>query len=141
MRYGIFFFLLLLSCDSALPLANSSRTATVNTQREFQDLMAKDKINKKQVNAEVLTYLLNEPDDREQNTAAVIENTSGCNLILRVVGISNGKIYNLPVYANSKNQFVLQKGSYTLRASICGANYYSQKQISAPLILKLGTRQ
>ncbi|WP_376751227.1 DUF6759 domain-containing protein, partial [Kaistella carnis] len=38
---------------------------------------------------------------------------------------------------HSKNQFVVKKGSYTLKSKICGANYYSQKNLSDPLILKL----
>lgn len=118
----------------------SASSTSSGEKQEFADLLAKDQINKKHVNAEVLTYLLNEPDPSEKNTAAVIENASSCNLILRVVGISNNQIYNLPVSARTKNQFVLQKGSYTFKSSICGANYYSQKVLSAPLILKLSAQ-
>lgn len=144
--YLLFSFLLLMSCD-IMPVGNtiyrppatypqnSSKTATENS--EFGTLMEKDQINKKYVNAEVLTYLLNDPDPSEKRTAAVIENSSRCDIIVRLVGIQNNQIYNLPISKNSKNQFVVEKGNYTLKSTICGANYYSQKNIIEPLILKL----
>lgn len=114
---------------------NSSNT--INENKEFATLLEKDQINKKQVTAEVLTYLLNETEPQEKRTAAVIENTSNCNIILRLVGTQNNQIYNLPIARNSKNQFVILKGNYTLKSNICGANYYSQKNINESLILKL----
>ena len=91
------------------------------------------------MNAEVLTYLLNDPDPKETHTAAVFENASRCDIIVRMVGISTDEIYNLPIRANSKNQFVVKKGNYTLKSSICSANYYSQKNVTEPLILKLSS--
>lgn len=142
MKYFTFVLigLLLVQCD-ALPtsytIRSSNSTNTSNSNAEFKTLWEKDQINKKQVNAQVLTYHLNDTDPNETHTAASIENSSRCNMILRMVGISGGEIYNLPIQANSKNQFVIKKGSYTLKSSICGANYYSQKSISDPLILKL----
>ena len=87
---------------------------------------------------QVLTYLLNDTDVNDKYTAAVITNDSNCNMILRLVAIKGDQIYNLPVQRNSKNQFKILKGSYTLKSNICGANYYSQKTIIDPLILKLG---
>lgn len=91
------------------------------------------------MNAEVLTYLLNDDDPKDKQTAAVIENISSCNIILRLVGINNNVIYNLPIARNSKNQFVIDKGNFTLKSNVCGAKYYSQKNIKDPLILKLST--
>lgn len=129
-----------LSCDVIpinYPVDNPN--STNNSNAEFKSLWEKDKINKKQVNAQVLTYLLNDTNPKETFTAASIENTSRCNMILRMVGISGGEIYNLPIQANSKNQFIIKKGNYTLKSNICGANYYSQKNISDPLILKLSS--
>ena len=116
---------------------NSSNT--INENKEFATLLEKDQFNKKKINAEVLTYLLNDSDPQENSTAAVIENTSSCNIILRLVGIQNNQIYNLPISRDSKNQFVILKGNYTLKSNICGAKYYSQKNILEPLILKLST--
>lgn len=144
--YLLFSFLFLMSCDmipvgntvyrpTATYPQNSSNTATEKS--EFGTLMEKDQINKKYVNAEVLTYLLNDPDPNEKRTAAVIENASRCDIIVRLVGVQNNQIYNLPISRNSKNQFVVEKGNYTLKSTICGANYYSQKNIIEPLILKL----
>ena len=137
---------LLLSCD-VLPAGSVYRSSPGSTayptsnsrseNSEFKSLMEKDQIDKRKVTAEVLTYLLNDPDSTETKTAAVIENTSECDIIIRVVGITNNQIYNLPVPRNSKNQFVIKKGNYTLKSAICDANYYSQKDITEPLILKL----
>lgn len=128
--------LVCLSCDVLPTNYPASNSANSN---EFKTLWDKDQINKKQVNAQVLTYLLNDSDPKETYTAASIENTSRCNMILRMFGISGGEIYNLPIQANSRNQFVIKKGNYTLKSSICGANYYSQKNVVEPLILKLSS--
>lgn len=142
--YLLLSFLFLMSCEM-IPTGNSiyrpinSQTSsnTINENREFSALLEKDQFNKKKINAEVLTYLLNDSDPQEKSTAAVIENTSNCNIIVRLVGIQSNQIYNLPISRNSKNQFVILKGNYTLKSNICGANYYSQKNIIDPLILKL----
>lgn len=116
---------------------NSQNSAVINENKEFSTLLQKDQINKKQMTAEVLNYLLNESKSQDPKTAAVIENNSNCNIILRLVGVQSNQIYNLPISRNSKNQFVILKGKYTLKSNICGAAYYSQKNITEPLILKL----
>ena len=143
--YLIPLFFLLIQCD-VVPVGNpvfrpypSAPTSSGSTteNQEFKNLMEKDQINKKRTTAEVLTHLLNDPDPKETVTAAVIENKSSCNIILRMVGIKGNQIYNLPIPRNSKNQFIIDKGTYTLKSNICGASYYSQKNISEPLILKL----
>lgn len=142
--YLLLSFLFLMSCEmiptgNSIYRPNNSQTSsnTINENREFSALLEKDQFNKKKVNAEVLTYLLNDSDPQEKSTAAVIENTSNCNIIVRLVGIQSNQIYNLPISRNSKNQFVILKGNYTLKSNICGAKYYSQKDIIDPLILKL----
>ncbi len=142
---SVFLLLCLFSCDilptsapiyrripagSSFPTANSERS-------EFENLMAKDQINKKKTNAEVLTYLLNDPDPAELYTAIVIENTSGCNIILRLTGSASTPDYDLPIAGNSKNQFVIEKGNYSLRSTLCGATYRAEKRVTEPLILKL----
>ena len=142
--YLLLSFLFLMSCDMIQtgntiyrPTNSPTSSSSSNENREFSALLEKDQINKKYVTAEVLTYLLNDSDPQEKNTAAVIENTSNCNIIVRLVGVQNNQIYNLPISRNSKNQFVILKGNYTLKSNICGAKYYSQKNIVDPLILKL----
>lgn len=137
-------FFLFMSCD-ILPVnypvygsTPSSSGNTVNESREFAELWQKDQLNKKKETAEVLTYLLNDTDPKDRFTAAVITNDSRCDIIVRLVAIKGDQIYNLPVQKNSKNQFKILKGSYTLKSNICGANYYSQKTLFDPLILKLG---
>lgn len=142
MKYYFLFLLLffVVQCDimpSANPVYPSKTTVLKTENKEFEELMEKDQINKKQVTAEVLTYLLNDDDSNDPKTAAVIDNNSSCDIILRLVEIQGNRIYNLPVPKNSKNQFVIYKGNYTMKTNVCAAKYYSQKQISAPLILKL----
>ena len=134
--FSIFF--LVLSCD-VLPSGSvyRSTSSTSNERNEFSGLMEKDKINKDRVTAEVLTYLLNDSNSSEPRTAVVITNNSNCDMIFRMVRLNKNLIYNLPIAGNSKNQFVVEKGNYTLKSKICNASYYSQKNISEPLILKL----
>ena len=137
-------FLIVTSCE-VLPLNSpasgnypkQSTNNTSNESKEFADLMASDKIDKKKVTAQVLTYLLNDTDPKDTKTAAVITNESNCDIIVRLVGTQNNKFYNLPVSKNSKNQFVIEKGGYTLNSNVCGAKYYSQKIIVEPLIITL----
>lgn len=134
----LFAFLILISCEVVPPTPTIYRSnPSVSESGEFATLLQKDALDKKKVNAQVITYLLNDDDPTDRNTGAVIENTSECDIILRVVGVVNNQIYNLPIAARSKNQFVLRKGSYTLKANICEAKYYSQKNIVEPLLLKL----
>ena len=139
MKYYFLFLLLflLVQCDilpSANPVYPSNTSVSTNESKEFEGLMQKDQINKKQVTAEVLTYLLNDDDSNDPKTAAVIDNNSSCDIILRLVEIQGNRIYNLPIPKHSKNQFVIYKGNYTMKTNVCAAKYYSQKQISAPLI-------
>ena len=138
----LFLLLICISCDilpTNYPVYNPNSTNTSASNTEFKTLWDKDQINKKKVNAEVLTYLLNDSDPKETHTAAVFENASRCDIIVRMVGISTNEIYNLPIRGNSKNQFVIKKGNYTLKSNLCGANYYSQKNVGDPLILKLSS--
>lgn len=142
MKYYFLFLLLffVVQCDimpSANPVYPSKTTVLKTESNEFEELMEKDQIYKNKKTAEVLTYLLNDTDPADPYTVAVIDNLSGCNIIVRLVAVKGNQIYNLPVPKNSKNQFVIYKGSYTMKSNVCAAKYYSQKQISAPLILKL----
>ncbi|WP_300672338.1 DUF6759 domain-containing protein [Soonwooa sp.] len=141
----IAFLLLLVGCD-IMPTSyptyrpNSGTSSSVNESREFAELIAKDQINKKDETAQVLTYLLNNSDPKDKQTAAVITNTSSCDIIVRLIQSGTNKVYNLPVSKNTKNQFVIDKGNYTLKSNVCGAQYYSQKNISDALVISLGTK-
>lgn len=141
--YALFVFLLVTSCE-ILPLNNpnsgnypNTANTIINESKEFAELMEADKIDKRKVTAQVLTYLLNDSDPNDPQTAAVITNESNCDIIVRLVGTKNKKFYNLPVAKNSKNQFLIRKGGYTLNSNVCGAKYYSQKIIVEPLIITL----
>lgn len=149
MKYLILFSLLLIvtGCESYSPrkvthfptatIPKKEVVKTIPKETEFETLMRQHQNNKNKSDAEVLTYVLNENNPKDMRTAAIIENKSGCDIIVRLVGIKTNKIYNLPISRNSKNQFVIEKGSYTLKSEICGAKYYSQKNIIEPLILRL----
>ena len=136
--YLLVLVFLMIQCD-VVPNSGyrTNNPGSVDEGKEFADLMEKDQIDKNKKTAEVLTYLLNDTDPADPYTVAVIDNLSGCNIIVRLVAVKGNQIYNLPVPKNSKNQFVIYKGSYTMKSNVCAAKYYSQKQISAPLILKL----
>ena len=124
--YPILFVFVMVQCD-ILPTnypvyrPGSSSTVSTNESREFADLMEKDQINKKQKTAEVLTYLLNDPEPEDPYTATVIENISGCDIIVRLVAVKGHQIYNLPIPRNGKNHFKIAKGSYTLKSNVCEA--------------------
>lgn len=139
-----FFCLFILNACDIMPSNNTiyrpASTSSSSEKREYDLLIEKDKVNKLSVNAEVVTYLLNETESEDKITAIVIDNNSSCDLILRLVEMRTNQIYNLPVPRNAKNQFVIKKGNYTLKSNVCAARYYSQKYISEPLILALSNR-
>lgn len=136
--YLFFLGLFLIQCD-VFPNSGyrTNNPGSVDESKEFADLMEKDQTDKNKKTAEVLTYLLNDTDPADLYTVAVIDNLSGCNIIVRLVAVKGNQIYNLPVPKNSKNHFKIAKGSYTMRSNVCESKYYSQKLINEPLILKL----
>lgn len=139
----LFSLLVVTACEimpSNTPIYRTNSSSSSSEKREYDLLMEKDKVNKLNVNAEVVTYLLNDSKPEDKSTAIVIDNNSSCDLILRLVEIRTNQIYNLPVPRNSKNQFVIKKGNYTLKSNVCTAKYYSQKYIIEPLILALSNR-
>lgn len=116
---------------------NASTPTSTDEAPEFADLVAKDQLNKTNETADVLNYLLNDEDPNDPNTALVLENTSGCNIVVRMVHVDGNRIYNLPVPKNGKNHFKIAKGNYTLKANVCHAKYYSQKHISESITVKI----
>lgn len=138
---GLLLFLVQCSANPTYPTiyrpVNSSTTTSTAEAREFAELYAKDQLNKTNETADVLNYLLNDEDLSDLNTALVLENTSNCNIIVRMVHVDGKRIYNLPVPKNSKNHFKIAKGNYTMKANVCHAKYYSQKSISESITLKI----
>jgi len=136
--YLLVLVFLMIQCD-VVPNSGyrTNNPGSVDESKEFADLMEKDQTDKNKKTAEVLTYLLNDTDSADPYTVAVIDNLSGCNIIVRLVAVKGNQIYNLPVAKNSKNHFKIAKGSYTMRSNVCESKYYSQKSITEPLILKL----
>lgn len=141
----LFFVVLMTGCktvETQFPAtADPHKSAAVisekNEAKEFYELTEFEKKGKNQRTAEVLTYLLGDDDEKDPFTAVVIDNFSDCDIIVRIVEISGNGIYNLPISKGGKNYLKVKKGNYTVKTRMCNASYYSQKQISEPLILKL----
>ncbi|SFI13036.1 DUF6759 domain-containing protein [Halpernia frigidisoli] len=109
-----------------------SKTIPTSTN-EFERLMEKDKIGKTQRNGEVVSQLINEkPSDK--SAAITIENTTNCNIVVRILGAKN---YLLPIYKNDKNFILIDKGNYTFSSDFCRAKYYKQKSITESVVITL----
>ncbi|TXF77189.1 DUF6759 domain-containing protein [Chryseobacterium sp.] len=136
----LFFVVFLTSCktvETQFPAGKSATVSENSEAREFYELTELEKKGKNLRTAEVLTYLLGDDDVEDPFTAVVIDNFSNCDIIVRIVEINGNEIYNLPISKGGKNYLKIRKGNYTLKAKMCSAQYYSQKQIVEPLILKL----
>lgn len=81
--------------------------------------------------------LLNQLFDNDvsnKDAILLIQNNSGCNMIIKVQG---KEIYNLPVRAGGENFVVLKKGNYQLSGNACNANYSSLKSIAKNTVVTL----
>ena len=128
------------NCESTnYPSSRSNSTANPNissSTSDFGALMVKDKIDKNQRSAAVVSQLINDsPTDKV--AAIVIENTTNCNIIVRISGAKN---YLLPIYKNDKNFLIIDKGNYTFSSNFCRAKYYTQKSISESLTITLSEK-
>ena len=87
--------------------------------------------------AAVLTNLFN---DNKYSKEAVLQivNRSSCELVVKVS--SKKKFYNLNVPSKNQNYILIDKGSYSLTTSICGASYSSNKNINASTVITLGVK-
>ncbi len=131
--------ILLVQCDSfPMNFPKSLPTSTpkvVDESTEFEALMEKDKVDKKQRTADILTYLLNTDDPKDPKAGFVVYNKSNCNMILRISG--DNYHYDLPIFKNENNFVILKKGNYTLQSNICTKKYYTQKNIDKTYIINL----
>ncbi|QIG90501.1 hypothetical protein G6R40_12930 [Chryseobacterium sp. POL2] len=133
----------------------STMSYTVTTSGSGNDAEAKPKVSKltaskveKNINksktsenaektAAILTNLFN--DNRNSKEAVLqIVNRSACELVIKVSG--KKKFYNLSVPSKNQNYILIEKGTYNLTTSICGASYTSNKSINASTIITLGNK-
>lgn len=85
---------------------------------EFDMLMKINPVEHKNNTVKVLNALFdNDPNSKE--SIVLIENRSGCNMIMRIEGIGNTK-YRLAVPAKNDNTIVISKGDYLFSSLVCG---------------------
>lgn len=119
-----FSFLIILifqSCYSEAGLQGSA----VSEERSFSDLMKADSLDRKTRAAAAINQFLN--DQPEDTVAAVlIENSSNCNIIVKINGATN---HLLPIPKYGRNFLVLKKGNYSSQSKLCNSEYSSFKNI------------
>ncbi|MCO7331802.1 hypothetical protein NHN08_04725 [Riemerella anatipestifer] len=82
---------------------------------------------------DVLNHLFsNDPTKKE--AYLLVKNLSNCNITLKIDG---NKKYNLDVAAHNENYILLDKGNYSLSASICNGKYLSNKLINKDMEVSL----
>lgn len=130
---------LIFSCQTNPVISKTPvrQTAEQMEKQEFDMLMKQDSINKHQTAAESLDVLLNE-DPNDKRVSLIINNNSNCNIIVRFAG---EKFYSLPIYRNSKNFIVIDKGTYSLGANLCRARYSATKTFDDSATMTLSENQ
>lgn len=127
-----FSFLIILifqSCYSETAFQSSA----VSEERAFSDLMKTDSLDRKVRAAAAINQFLN--DQPEDTVAAVlIENSSNCNIIVKINGAKN---HLLPIPKYGKNFLVLKKGNYSFQSKLCNADYSSIKNIQESVDITL----
>ncbi|MDY3548818.1 hypothetical protein PG291_09415 [Riemerella anatipestifer] len=82
---------------------------------------------------DVLNHLFsNDPSKKE--AYLLVKNLSNCNITVKIDG---NKKYNLDIAAHNENYILLDKGNYSLSASICNGKYLSNKLINKDMEVSL----
>ena len=102
--------------------------------KEFERLLREDKQHHKEKTVNVLNEMFNN-NKGSSNAILMIKNQSHCNTILHIV--EEDEEYDLAVPFHGENFIVLEKGKYTISASICGAKYESIKNLDHSIYLTL----
>lgn len=101
---------------------------------EFKRLMTVTSDAHKEKTVKLLNTLFDQ-DIHRKEAILLVQNSSDCNMILRIQGTKN--FYNLAVPAKGENTMVLDKGAYDLNSNICDAKYASRKDIAGNLMIIL----
>ena len=116
------------SSDTAVKFADKP-----TEEAEFRRLsMEKPGLHEKKT-VKLLNQLFDN-DVSDKNAILLIQNNSGCNMIIKVHG---KETYNLPVRAGGENFVVLKKGNYQLSGNACNAKYSSLKSIAKNTVVTL----
>ena len=112
---------------------NSTSISTQNEEDEFRRLTATTTGAHEQKTVKLLNQLFDN-DVANKDAILLIQNHSGCNMIIRVHGKES---YNLPVRAGGENFVVLKKGNYKLSGTACNDQYTSTKSIAKNTVVTL----
>ena len=104
-----------------------------NDKEEFKRIASVNPGIHEQKTVKLLNQLFDN-DVSNKDAILLIQNNSGCNMIIKVQG---KEIYNLPVRAGGENFVVLKKGNYQLSGNACNANYSSSKSIAKNTVVTL----
>lgn len=115
-----------LTAAKSVTRQNSKFASVQNEDEEFRKLTAGNPAAHEQKTLKLLNQLFDN-DVTNKEAILLIQNNSGCNMIIRVQGKES---YNLPVRAGGENFVVLKKGNYQLSGNACNANYSSLKSIA-----------
>lgn len=116
----------------------TANTAIPNAEaEEFNMLMAVSPVEHKNRTVKILNSLFNN-DPNAKECIVMIQNKSGCNIIVRIEGVGTTK-YRLAVPAQGEGSIVIEKGQYLFSSLVCGAQYASQKTIERPIMVALGS--
>lgn len=126
------------STQNTFVINSTANTAIPDAEaEEFNMLMNVSPVEHKNKTVKILNSLFdNDPASKE--CIVLIENKSDCNIIVRMESVGTIK-YRLAVPAHGESSVVIEKGSYLFTSLVCGAQYASQKTISRPIMVALGT--
>lgn len=124
-----------LTAAKSVTRQNSKFASVQNEDEEFRKLTAGNPGAHEQKTVKLLNQLFDN-DVTNREAILLIQNNSGCNMIIRVQGKES---YNLPVRAGGENFVVLKKGNYQLSGNACNANYSSLKSIAKNTVVTLSS--
>lgn len=102
---------------------------------EFKKLIAETSQEHSEKTVKLLNNLFDQ-DITKKDAVLLVQNSSDCNLILR---ISGKNFYNLAVPAHGENSLVILKDTYSLTSNVCGIKYNSTKEVQKSMIIILNT--
>lgn len=101
---------------------------------KFEKLLQADRINHKDRTVNFLNEMF-DSNRNSPNAILLVKNRSHCNTILHIK--EGNEEYDLAVPHDGENFLVLEKGTYNISGSICGAKYEKVKDLSKGIYLTL----
>ncbi|UCA61806.1 hypothetical protein KB553_09845 [Chryseobacterium rhizoplanae] len=119
---------------AARPICDAQSAGWQVNPKEFERLLREDKEHHKEKTVKVLNEMFSN-DKGSHNAVLMIKNQSQCNTILHIV--EGDEEYDLAVPLQGENFIILEKGKYTISASICGAKYEKIKNLDHSMYITL----